>query len=261
MNYLTESFGLFGGYVISATIIFLRYLFFAGTAFSIFYIFKKRKFIKRKIQEKTPAGKQMWYEVRHSIYTAFIFALVGLGIFYLKEIGVAKIYSGIGEHGYIWPFVSFAILLIVNDTWFYWAHRLIHKPKLFRIIHKVHHQSHNPTPWASFSFHPTEAVMEIAFLPVVVCLMPVHTGVLIGFSIFSLAFNVLGHLGYEILPKGFTRHPFFRWFNTPTHHNLHHQKSNCNYGLYFNFWDWAMGTNHQAYHQVFEKIHERKAAA
>ncbi|HFA49015.1 MAG TPA: sterol desaturase family protein, partial [Bacteroidetes bacterium] len=111
-----------------------------------------------------------------------------------------------------------------------------------------------PTPWASFSFHPIEAVVEIAFLPIVVCLMPVHSAVIILFSIFSLLFNVMGHLGFELFPKGFTRHPLTWWLNTSTHHNLHHQRAGCNFGLYFNFWDKMMGTNHPDYHEIFDKI-------
>ncbi|MEZ4931172.1 MAG: sterol desaturase family protein [Saprospiraceae bacterium] len=136
-------------------------------------------------------------------------------------------------------------------------HRAIHQPSLFKIIHKVHHQSHNPTPWAAFSFHPLEAFLEIGFLPIIVCLLPLHPLAIVLFSLWSILFNVMGHLGYEIFPKGFTQHPIFKWFNTPTHHNLHHQRSNCNYGLYFNFWDRVMQTNHKKYHEIFDEISGR----
>ena len=56
--------------------------------------------------------------------------------------------------------------------------------------------------------------------------------------------NVLGHLGFELYPKGFTTHWLGKWNNTSTHHNMHHKYYNCNYGLYFNIWDRIMGTNH-----------------
>jgi len=48
--------------------------------------------------------------------------------------------------------------------------------------------------------------------------------------------------------------------NTSTHHNMHHQRSNCNYGLYFNFWDRVMGTNDSRYELEFERIKERQRA-
>ena len=262
MAYLTENFGFIGGYCLSVLFIFLRYLLFAGSAFFVFYIYKKRKYIKRKIQEKFPQKKQVYFEIMYSFSTAIIFSMVGVGIYFLKNMSWAKLYSQPNEHGLLWLFGSFLFLVFFHDTWFYWTHKLMHHPRLFRIFHRVHHQSHNPTPWASFSFHPLEALVEIAFLPILVCLVPIHTVVIVLFSLFSLAFNVLGHLGFEIFPKGFTRHRLFRWLNTSTHHNLHHQRSNCNYGLYFNFWDTLMGTNHRAYHEVFEQVHrQRKEAA
>ncbi|MBA3898994.1 MAG: sterol desaturase family protein [Bacteroidetes bacterium] len=33
-----------------------------------------------------------------------------------------------------------------------------------------------------------------------------------------------------------------KWQNTSTNHNIHHQYSKSNYGLYFTFWDSLMGT-------------------
>ncbi len=252
MNYLVENFGTFGAWTISAVLLFFRYLVFAGLAFCIFYIFKKRHFIKKKIQQKFPQKKQVLFEIGHSVVTALIFALVGLGIYYMQQNGIAKIYTDAGEYGHAWLVLSFVLLAVVNDTWFYWLHRLMHHPRLFRAIHLVHHRSNNPTPWAAFSFHPIEAVVEIAFLPILVCIVPVHSVVIILFSLFSLSFNVVGHLGFELFPKGFTRHPYSWWLNTSTHHNLHHQRSSCNYGLYFNFWDRMMGTNHPDYHEIFD---------
>lgn len=42
--------------------------------------------------------------------------------------------------------------------------------------------------------------------------------------------------------------------NTSTHHNLHHQQGNYNFGLYFNFWDRMMGTNHPQYAETFDQV-------
>jgi sterol desaturase/sphingolipid hydroxylase (fatty acid hydroxylase superfamily) len=72
--------------------------------------------------------------------------------------------------------------------------------------------------------------------------------------------NVLGHLGYELFPRGFTKGRLTWWHNTSTHHNMHHSKSNCNYGLYFNWWDRLMGTNHREYHATFEAVKARPRA-
>ncbi|MEZ4954895.1 MAG: sterol desaturase family protein [Saprospiraceae bacterium] len=201
--------------------------------------------------------RQSWYEVGHSLSTAGIFALVGLVIYGMNAADWTAMYTSIAKYGDGSILFLLLLLVIFHDTWFYWMHRAIHQPSLFKIIHKVHHQSHNPTPWAAFSFHPLEAFLEIGFLPIIVCLLPLHPLAIVLFSLWSILFNVMGHLGYEIFPKGFTQHPIFKWFNTPTHHNLHHQRSNCNYGLYFNFWDRVMQTNHKKYHEIFDEISGR----
>ena len=121
-------------------------------------------------------------------------------------------------------------------------------------MHKVHHQSHNPTPWAAFAFHPLEALIEIAIVPLAILIIPFHPIVILLFSTWSIIWNVIGHAGYELFPFWFVRHPFFRWFNTATHHNMHHLKSNGNFGLYFNIWDRLMGTNFPDYEQTFESV-------
>ena len=68
---------------------------------------------------------------------------------------------------------SLLVYLFLHDTWFYWTHRWMHRPKPFRIAHAVHHASRPPTAWAAMSFHPWEAVTGAVFI----------AGVLVGFII------------------------------------------------------------------------------
>jgi Delta7-sterol 5-desaturase len=126
-------------------------------------------------------------------------------------------------------------------------------------VHKVHHHSINPSPWAAFSFHPTEGFIEAGIVPLIVMIMPVHGIAVFIFILFSTLLNVIGHLGYEMYSPGFTKSKFWGFNNTATHHNMHHSFFECNYGLYFNFWDKLMGTNHEKYHETFEKVAGQKA--
>jgi sterol desaturase/sphingolipid hydroxylase (fatty acid hydroxylase superfamily) len=48
--------------------------------------------------------------------------------------------------------------------------------------------------------------------------------------------------------------PLKYFLNTPTHHAMHHEKMRGNYGIYFNFWDRLMGTNHPHYEVRFLEI-------
>ena len=69
-------------------------------------------------------------------------------------------------------------------------------------------------------------------------------------------YNVYGHLGFELFPKGINRHWLFKWFNTSVNHNMHHQYFKGNYGLYFTFWDNIMQTTHKEYDDRFNKLSE-----
>lgn len=254
MYFLIEKFGLINGWALGALIVLLRYATFSGMLFLIFYILWKQAFAKLKIQPKIPKGRRIWHEVQYSISTAMVFACVGVGIYFLKQMGITKTYTTISEYGWFYFVLSFFLLTILHDTYFYWIHRLMHHARLFPFLHKVHHVSNNPTPFAALSFHPFEALIEIGIVPIVTIMIPFHPIVLFLFATWSLFFNVMGHLGYELFPKGFIYHPIGRWINTSTHHNMHHARSNCNYGLYYNFWDTIMKTNAPDYKQVYDRI-------
>jgi sterol desaturase/sphingolipid hydroxylase (fatty acid hydroxylase superfamily) len=153
------------------------------------------------------------------------------------------------------------LLILLHDTYFYIAHRFMHLKWVFRHVHRIHHLSTNPSPWAAFSFHPLEAVIEGAFIYAATLAIPIHWLALAIFIVFSHAMNVMGHLGYEMFPRNWNRKLPWALWNSSTHHNMHHQYFHSNYGLYFNLWDLIFRTNHPRYHDTFEQLHEAKVDA
>ena len=123
----------------------------------------------------------------------------------------------------------------------------------FRWFHRLHHLSHNPSPWTSYAFAPLEAVVQAAILPVVAMLYPIHPTPFAAFMVFQFAVNVLIHSGYEIFPRSFMDSRLSRLLATPTGHVLHHEFGKGNYGFCFGFWDWLMGTNHSQYERRFRQ--------
>ncbi len=247
MGWLNTWFGI-------STSIFLRYLLFAGLPFLIFYVWKKKEFFHKKIIPKFPKKSKVSAEIQYSLISCLILAASFLSTFFAFQNGYGQLYLKISDRGWPYFFVSIGLIIFLHDAYFYWIHRAMHHPKLFRWFHFVHHKSVNTTPFSAFSFHPIEAIVEFAVVPLVVFLVPIHVFVLVIFGSWTMIFNVLGHCGYEFFPAGFTRHPVFRWINSSVHHNLHHTKVGCNFGLYFNFWDTWMGTNRADYHEIFEEI-------
>ncbi|MBR31498.1 MAG: sterol desaturase [Spirochaetaceae bacterium] len=236
----------------------LRYIIIAGLAFLIVWKILSRRLEHKYIQpDRRPTGKNILHEIKYSFMTFFVFGLVGVFMFEATRNGWTRIYRDVGDFGWPYFFVSLLGTILLHDAYFYWTHRLMHWKKIFKHVHLVHHRSTNPTPWAAFSFHPLEAIIEAGIVPLVAFLYPIHAGALLLFLFYMTSLNVLGHLGYELFPSGFTRNRSTLWHNTSTHHNMHHKYFNCNYGLYFNWWDRFMKTNHPEYHEQFES----KAAA
>ena len=55
--------------------------------------------------------------------------------------------------------------------------------------------------------------------------------------------GVTNHMGWDLFPRALVHGPAGRWLITATHHQLHHDRYACNYGLYFRLWDRLCGTD------------------
>jgi len=236
-----------------------KYFLIAGPAFLIFYVFLRRKINYKKIQKSFPRKKDYWREIFFSVLSIIIFSVPPLVMLYSNSIRpYTTFYEDISEFGWAYAILAFPLMLLIHDTYFYWMHRVMHHPKLFRLFHLVHHRSNNPSPWAAYAFHPLEAVLESLIFVIFLFTLPVHSIHLTLFFIFSLVYNVYGHLGFELYPKGFNTHWLGKWINTSVSHNMHHHYFKGNYGLYFTIWDRMMGTLDKNYDKAFIEVTSRQ---
>jgi Delta7-sterol 5-desaturase len=219
----------------------------AGTGYAVVHVILRRWLAGRRIQTRMARAAEMRRDVFYSLSSVFIFAVVGVVTSQLTLMGWTNIYLRVDRYGVGYFWLSLGLMIVLHDTWFYWTHRLIHLPALFRFTHRVHHLSHTPTPWSALAFHPVEAVVQAAVFPLAALVLPMHPFVAVLWLTYMIVINVAGHLGFELLPAGFRRHWLCRWHNTTTHHDMHHQHVTGNYSLYFNFWDRVMRTNHREY--------------
>lgn len=234
-----------------------RYALLAGIAWLLAYVIFYRKWKHRKVVPRLPAGSEIRREMLFSAISVVIFATVGaLTILAVKQ-GWTQMYRNRDAYPEAWFWGSIACAIILHDTWFYWTHRLMHHKKLFKHFHRVHHLSHNPSPWAAYAFDPPEAVMQALIFPLVAFIMPIHPYAFALFMIWQITFNIVGHTGFEIYPKWLMDSWLGKILNTPTNHAMHHEKLRGNYGLYFNIWDRIMGTNHKDYENRFREVTTR----
>lgn len=187
---------------------------------------------------------QMRMEIGWSLASAAIYGIpAGIVAWGWQAKGWTLIYDDIGARPLWWLPLSLFLYLVLHDTWFYWTHRLFHDPRLFRAVHAVHHKSRPPTAWAAMSFAPWEALSGALVIPALVFVIPIHVAALgLVLGIMTLM-GVTNHMGWELFPRRLVHGPIGRWLITASHHERHHDRYRCNYGLYFRFWDRLCGTD------------------
>ncbi len=235
-------------------ILFGYYMIPAGLSYLYFYVIRRDQWKPRHIQKRYPQTKSVLREIKWSFSTVLIITLITcIALFSIQE-GKTQVYFSIVEYGWYYLFFSILLYIGLHDTYFYWIHRLLHFKPVFRWVHKTHHLSHTPTPFASLSYNPLEAFLQFGINLILIFIIPLHP-VAIGILLtHNILLNTGGHTGFEVMPRCFFHHWFFKYSLTTTHHDMHHTKLNCNYGLYFNIWDRIMGTNHREYEKTFMEV-------
>ena len=220
-----------------------RYFAIAGLFYWLLWKREPHKVHARRLTTLQPTARVIRSEIRWSLISSLIYAIPGALVIEAWKHGGTAMYTDVSAFGWSYLLASVFIYLFVHDTYFYWTHRLMHHRRLFRVMHKVHHDSRQPTPWAAFSFHPYESIIGAWLLPVLTFFLPIHVGAVLFILVVMTLCSVLNHTGFEIFPDRWLRGFLGRHFITAAHHNLHHQKYTCNFGLYFRFWDKLMGTD------------------
>ena len=186
-------------------------------------------------------------DTRLGFLSTAVFASVLAGSIKLYEIGLTKIYLDPGQYDWIYIPFSYLIVLLVQDTVFYFIHRLCHHPQLYRLTHRGHHRSKQPSPWTSFALDPIESLVHSLLLVMLVILLPLHVVTVLAVLATMSAWAMVNHLSPEILPQWFPHHWLGDWIIGPAHHSIHHKYLNRHYGLYFTLWDRLMNTQDPRY--------------
>lgn len=223
-------------------ILLVRYFLTAGF-FYVFYLQVKNKNKNYRILSQRPPKKnQVRQEIYWSIISSVIFAFFGAFTYWLYLQNQTAVYLDAKKYGWWYLPVSLLIVLLIHETYYYWLHRAMHFPKIYKAVHKVHHNSLSSTPWTAFSFHPWESILEALIVPLILIFIPVHIYVLLFYLVFMTFSSVINHLDIEVYPEHFRKSRFGKLWIDATHHHLHHKEFKTNYGLYFTFWDKMMGT-------------------
>ena len=189
-------------------------------------------------------GPQMRREIRWSLASAAIYGVpAGVVAWAWDNLGWTLIYRNVGDYPLWYLPLSVILFLFAHDTWFYWTHRIMHRPFWFKAAHALHHESRPPTAWAAMAFHPWEALTGAVIIPALVFIIPIHVAALgVVLAIMTLM-GITNHIGWEMFPRFMVNGKLGNWLITATHHQKHHDAYRGNYGLYFRFWDKMCGTD------------------
>lgn len=193
---------------------------------------------------RAPRAGQVRAEIAWSLGSCAIYGIPsGVVAWGWQAHGWTRIYGRFDAWPLWWLPASLLVYLLAHDAWFYWTHRWLHWPGVFRLAHAVHHHSNPPTAWAAMSFHPIEALTGAIVIPALVFIVPIHVGVLGAVLAIMTIMGVTNHMGWELFPRALVASRAGNWLITASHHQRHHELYACNYGLYFRHWDRWCGTD------------------
>ena len=174
----------------------------------------------KKIQKAYPKKKDYWREIFLSTLSIIIFSFPPLFMLYNDSIQPhTTFYTDISEYGWVYSILAFPLMLLVHDTYFFgliaWC-TIGYYLKHF-ILFIISQQILPPGQLMPFTLWKQSSFIFVPFLFTI----PIHSIHLTLFFIFRLVYNVYGHLGFELYPKGFNRRWLGKYLNTSTWHNQH----------------------------------------
>lgn len=128
--------------------------------------------------------------------------------------------------------LELGVFIVIEEIGFYYSHRLVHHRKIYKHIHKKHHEWIAPIAVVAIYCHPFEHLLS-NMLPLVLGPTIMGSHVATTWLWYGLAiFNTLNtHSGYH-----------FPFFPSPEGHDFHHLKFNECYGV-LGILDYLHGTD------------------
>ncbi|ETV70547.1 hypothetical protein H257_13933 [Aphanomyces astaci] len=144
------------------------------------------------------------------------------------------------------------MFVLVEDATFYWVHRALHWKKVYKYVHKVHHEFTAPFGLTAVYTHPVEELATILATLAGPLIFGSHILCLWVWLVLRTIETIDSHSGYDF---PFTLGHFFPLLSGPARHDYHHEKFDCNYGSTLAFWDWFCGTD-----KAFRALQYEKAS-
>ena len=153
--------------------------------------------------------------------------------------------------------VWFIFLFLLTPIWisfhFYWIHRLLHWPPLYKLAHALHHRNINVGLWSGLSMHPLEHLLFFSSI-LIHFLVPAHPLHILFHMQHQSLTAATSHTGFENLLVKDSKTLALGTF----HHQLHHRYFEVNYGNLQMPWDKWFGSFHDGTAEAHERMKHRQ---
>jgi sterol desaturase/sphingolipid hydroxylase (fatty acid hydroxylase superfamily) len=148
---------------------------------------------------------------------------------------------------------DFVCAVAVNDTLFYWAHRMLHHKSIYKYIHKQHHMFKVNVGFSAEYANPIEDVFaNIIPTMIAVLLLGSHAVVVCAWLVIRVSETLDAHSNFDF---PFSPFSYFSWQGGARRHEFHHSHNVGCFGSFTTFWDKIMGSD-----QAFLKHNEERLA-
>ncbi len=118
----------------------------------------------------------------------------------------------------------FFLVPFIHEVGFYFAHRSLHWPPLYKLAHKLHHRNINPGPWSGLSMHPIEHIIYFSSI-LLFFVVPAHPIHMINLASRLGLAPAQGHTGFDRMQTGAESSVDISYYA----HYLHHKHFEVNY--------------------------------
>ena len=223
------------------------------------YVFRKQG-TDFKYNRKWPDENSKRFTFNNQTYDNMFWSLAsGVPIWTCYEVLLLWAYSN-GYATMINPVenpVAFTLIFLlvpfVHEVGFYFAHRFLHWPPLYRIAHQLHHRNTNPGPWSGLSMHPIEHVIYFSSA-LIFFVIPAHPMHMINLLSRLGVAPAEGHTGFDRIVTGEEKSVDRSYYA----HYLHHKYFEVNYADGMVPLDKWFGSFHDGTPEAHEKMKERR---
>lgn len=149
----------------------------------------------------------------------------------------------------LWAPLQLFFFTLVEDFYYYWAHRVCHEGESLWKLHRQHHTTKAPTTLLLGYAGQLQEVFDIVGAPTLTWFtFPVPFDVFMTWMIIHISIQLHGHSGIRLWYGSILTGPYLRPFGMELiseDHDLHHRhgwRESYNYGKQSTVWDTIFGT-------------------